>query len=430
MSNNIDTLFKKALKDHSSAPPPYVWGNIGKYLSAKQKRKKVLGWWYSCAAGVVLLLSFFFLLQNKEIEQTIITANLVQPFITQNLAEPAQSQPEVLIPPAVSEPTLFAVKLPVAQERITPVNVMPSDESTPLVPASLPIGIKNNTIRKDFIPLINKAAILNHQQYHQLLAVAAPSTTNETEKNKLKISLSGSVTPGYSSGNYNSSVQNSRGRNYTSKEMSGIFNIGGGLKISVATNKRLSVQTGIFYTQMGQRTKESNIYVPKESALINPSTASNNYISSALGTIPYPSGSNALIYKSEGPIMTLSNRNMDGSIEQLFGAIEIPLSVKYRLNDNKIKFSIIGGISNSFIIDNRAYLVYDDKRETLGATENIRNFNISTDLGIGVEYPITSKISFIMEPGFRYYLQSISQDAAINFRPYTFTFSTGVGINF
>ena len=104
--------------------------------------------------------------------------------------------------------------------------------------------------------------------------------------------------------------------------------------------------------------------------------------------------------------------------------------MKYYLNNNKIRFSLLAGFSGSFIISNKAYLNYENNREYIGSTENIRNFNISTDWALGVEYPISPKVKIMLEPGFRYYLQSISEDENIDFKPYIFSFSTGIGINF
>lgn len=89
-----------------------------------------------------------------------------------------------------------------------------------------------------------------------------------------------------------------------------------------------------------------------------------------------------------------------------------------------------GGFSGSFIVANKAYLNYGNNRKYVGTTEDIRTFNISTDWALGVEYPIFPRITFMVEPGFRYYLQSISKNKDIDFKPYMFSFSTGIGISF
>ena len=123
--------------------------------------------------------------------------------------------------------------------------------------------------------------------------------------------------------------------------------------------------------------------------------------------------------------------NAEESLEQIFGAIEIPLYARYLLNaNNKIAFTLIGGISGGFIVNNKVYLETNEDKELLGSTENIRNFNLSTDFSVGIEYPVTNKIKIMIEPGFRYYLQSLSTNELIDFKPYSFTLSTGVGIKF
>ena len=118
------------------------------------------------------------------------------------------------------------------------------------------------------------------------------------------------------------------------------------------------------------------------------------------------------------------------TLEQVFGSIEIPLHVRYQLNDNKVQFSLSGGLSGGILVNNKVFMKASGDKELLGSTENIRKFNLSTDLGLGVEYPLGRKVKLMVEPGFRYFLQSLSKNDLIDFKPYTFTLSTGIGIEF
>ena len=138
----------------------------------------------------------------------------------------------------------------------------------------------------------------------------------------------------------------------------------------------------------------------------------------------------AAVYTMDANIALKDADMPEGSIEQQFDAIEIPLLFRYRLNDNRVRFSVVGGFGASFMVRNETRLTYDGITESMGETDGIRKFNISTNLGLGMEYPITKAISFKVEPGFKYYLQSLSKNSDIDFKPYTFTFSTGIGINF
>ena len=100
------------------------------------------------------------------------------------------------------------------------------------------------------------------------------------------------------------------------------------------------------------------------------------------------------------------------------------------MNDNRVKFSVLGGFGASFMVRNHTYVNYNGKKEFMGEAEDIRKFNISTNIGFGIEYPLSKSIHIKVEPGFKYYLQSLSKSAEIDFKPYSFTFSTGIGINF
>ena len=239
------------------------------------------------------------------------------------------------------------------------------------------------------------------------------------------ISLGGYIAPGYSSGNYTAPDKAARNYRYSGNQMQGMFNLSGGLKVAVNTGKRLSIQTGIMYTKIGQKTegeKNTSVYNLNMTAIAGPRQVRN--IPSLLGNIKttkkLPSVYYATTFSSSG----------GGNIEQVFEALEIPLALKYRLNNNKLKISVLGGFSGSFIVANKAYLNYGNNRKYVGTTEDIRTFNISTDWALGVEYPIFPRITFMVEPGFRYYLQSISKNKDIDFKPYMFSFSTGIGISF
>ena len=433
MSNNLDALFKKALQGKTTEPPPYIWENIERQVYARKKKRKMLIWWRTVAAVFfcLILLSGLFQLNRRKTEE--LTAQKMIPIETLKVDKPqiAQHMSSKPVFP-VSEPRqISTVNIPAEKKNIEPIDVKSIRLDEGVSATSPSIELKTNVIRKDFIPLTSQNAIKNSQLYNQLLAMELKPGKEEinSEKEKIKLSLSGHITPGYSSGTYNSSLKNSRGVDYSKSQMNGMFNVGGGLKVTVNTGKRLSVQTGIMYSQMGQRTDESNIYVRK-TALSSAMLPEGNNVTTPLGQVKNANFVKTAIYNTDGVAGLAAKGVDDGNIEQLFGALEIPFIVKYRLNDNKISFSLSGGFSGGFMVRNQTYLNYQDLHEALGSTEDIRGFNISTDWGISVEYPISRKIKFMVEPGFRYYLQSISRNEAVSFKPYTFSFSTGIGIDF
>lgn len=426
MSDNMDNRLRKVFREESVEPPAYLWENIRKEVDARRRQKKSFGWWYSTAAGIVLLLGLSWLIQKKEPLEKVVSYTEIAA-LGQNYIEKEYENREPV--------SLLSARRPLPAEHLRQTCLSGKATETPLetvqllteraLPAPSPEAeIKTPAIRRDFIPLVNKNSYETQKLYRQLLLA-----DSETKPEKIKyapgISLGGYIAPGYSSGNYTAPDKAARNYRYSDNQIQGMFNLSGGLKVAVNTGKRFSVQTGIMYTKIGQKTegeKNTSVYNLNMAAMAGPRQVRN--IPSLLGNIKttrrIPSIYYATTFSSSG----------GGNIEQVFEAIEIPLALKYRLNNNKLKISVSGGFSGSFIVANKAYLNYGNNRKYIGTTEDIRTFNISTDWALGVEYPVFPRITFMVEPGFRYYLQSISKNKDIDFKPYMFSFSTGIGIRF
>lgn len=441
MSNNIDKLFKKKLEQETFEPPHYIWERIERQLDARKKKKKIFLWALSGAAVVAFLFSLSGLLELKndpEQQNQVISSLRSEKLPDDTLKE--NSNPSLRAKQFINEikrqnsilATNTASKRSEEcnekQEFFLPVNTRKNIEIAQVAGSTPDYKANIQSLRRDYIPLTSKAALENNKQYLNLIKESTTlQAVKEEKKDRINLSLSGHIAPIYSSGKYNAPPANSA-RNYSnaSSQVNGTVNVSGGLKLSLATGKRLSVQTGLFYTQTGQRTKGNNVYIPRSSTTLLAS-GTNSYVATPLGNIK--SKSQAMVYYAEGAAAMRANSE-SGNIEQVFGSLEIPLNVKYQLNDNKVKFTVMGGFSGSFIVNNQAFLEYGNRKELMGKTEDIRNFNISTDFGLGMEYPLSPKIKIMLEPGFRYFLQSLSQDNEINYKPYIFSLSTGIGINF
>lgn len=430
--NRIDKLFKKAIEEKTYEPPVRLWADISGELEKRRKKKKVLIRWYSGAAAVVLLFTCGILmtvLKEKADEAQILYSRELTSAIKRQKIEIEPERTVILLSEKVNFPEIQNREKNVfdTKNNDVPVCIQKMDEVGNIIPL-LYYNIKTPAIRTEIIPLINRQAYKMNRLYNKLLEENNRLDKKEKtgQKKSLHILLSGHVSPGYASGKYTIPDKESRAYVYDKDQLEGVFSMSGGLKIAFSTGKRLFVQTGIIYTQTGQRTRENSSYGP-QSVLLDINRHSR-YISSPLGKIK---SKKAFIYNSELPAVSLSAvRSRRGNIEQFFEAVEIPLAVKYKLNDNKLSFTVLGGVSGSFLVSNKAYLNDGNKREYVGSTEDIRPFNISTDFSIGVEYPVSSRIRVMLEPGVRYYLQSLSRNEQVNFKPYVFSFSTGIGINF
>ena len=433
MNNNLDHLFKKALQDKSCEPPPYIWGNIERQLN-KNKHKVALWWWRTAAAAAVVAafigIWLFYSVESPEIEVAGITGTeILKTKDSTNLPDTfSDSIQEEKTVQYVTKETVTEVPVLIAQNKRTelePIQMHRAGEAGFIEQTAPDYAISTRKLQRNFIPLTSKEAYQNQKEYQKLLNTPTSLTTDE--KRKIKVMVSGHFVPAYSSGSYSSSLKNSRGVSYSSNQMDGLMNVGGGLKLSVSANKRFSVQTGSFYSRMGQKTSGAGSGVR---AMMLPSLQhSDRMIATPLGNIK--TRTQGVAYRSPEAILLSSlNSSSSETIEQTFGTLEIPLHVRYLLNNNKVLFAVSGGVSGNFIVNNKVFLRNGRDKEYIGSTEDIRNFNISTDIGLGMEYPVTSNIRIMIEPGFKYFLQSLSRNDDIDFKPYLFTFSTGIGIRF
>ena len=429
MSENLEKLFKNAMEQVSVEPPARIWERIDSHFVMKQRRLKRIYTYSGIAAAVILLLCITFVIPNQQ-------DTLYSPTPIAAIKPIDNSQDENRILAFTSTPHSIPA---VTRKRETRQSGMDSGTITPVqlaIQSSSGLEVeqpeselKKTSVRAEFIPLVNGNALQNQKEYMALLDGRAPVASTPKEKKLSKeekiFMVGGYISPGYSSGNYHVNNQAARSAQFDNSSMSGIFNLGGGLTFAVKPSKRISIETGLGYSRMGQKTSDAQVFVPRGDMV---SYTANTHAYTPLGNVK--NQAKATVSNSENYLSLQGEQDEEGSIEQQFDAIEIPLAFRFHLNDNKIRFSILGGLGASFLVRNHTYVNYSGKKELMGEAENIRTFNISTNVGFGIEYPLSKSIRLKLEPGFKYYLQSLSKNSDIDFKPYSFTFSTGIGINF
>lgn len=442
MSDNLEKLFKKALDEVTVEPPARVWEGVNAHFNRKRQRKLFL--YSGVAAAIALLLAISLFLENSVSEGYVSPTPLASNINTIKL----ENNSLVHIISTSNRIPSFKHSTNKKNIKISP---LAKNQSITLALAGNEVSsdLMNSRIQDLSIPIVNGNALENQKKYIDLLHLYPTESTyaardkeeekiQETpkpqkirNKEKNSFSVGGYVSPGYTSGSYHQSNANSRTTQFSDDQMSGLFNVTGGITFAVKPNKRISIETGVGYSRMGQKTDEMQVYSPQLAMSTSGNKqllASNVQVATPLGSVK--SKATAAVYSMDANIALKDSQTPEGSIEQQFDAIEVPLLFRYRLNNNRVKFSVLGGFGASFMVRNETYLEYEGTRESMGQTDDIRKFNISTNFGIGLEYPITKSIHFRIEPGFKYYLQSLSKNSDIEFKPYTFTFSTGIGINF
>jgi hypothetical protein len=120
---------------------------------------------------------------------------------------------------------------------------------------------------------------------------------------------------------------------------------------------------------------------------------------------------------------------LSGELSQRLAYVEVPLEVSYRLIDRKISLNLTGGMSALFLTDNSVAVFDGAKRLDLGADSNFNDFHQSANLGLGLGYKFSDKLGAMIEPVFKYQLNTLKRDVA-DFRPYNLGLYTGITFTF
>jgi hypothetical protein len=115
---------------------------------------------------------------------------------------------------------------------------------------------------------------------------------------------------------------------------------------------------------------------------------------------------------------------------QDFDYVEVPLYLRYSVIDKKIGVDLLGGLSSNFLVGNRLYADGSSGKTLVGKTKDMATFNYSGTFGLGLRYGLTNRLSFSIEPRVKYFLNSVSNNSDVTFKPYTIGVFTGFSYEF
>ena len=212
---------------------------------------------------------------------------------------------------------------------------------------------------------------------------------------------------------------------------SGDVSLSYGLSVAYEVSKKLSIRSGLHKVDYGYNTNDiqfsSSLDAASSSKIDNvdfANSARNLFVGSNATNVEGFSQNSFLDTSSE---FSSSVNARNGIMEQQLEYLELPLELNYALIDKKFGVNLIGGVSSLFLVDNLIQLTSGDLTTEVGEANNINKVNFSTNIGFGLNYSITPKMKFNVEPMFKYQLNTFSQTEG-TFRP----FSVGVysGLNF
>lgn len=205
-------------------------------------------------------------------------------------------------------------------------------------------------------------------------------------------------------------------------------NVGFGVGVSYAVNKKFSIRTGLNKVNMGYDTNDILFFTSFESKTLKNvrTTASSRMIqvqSNISNNTSIPSETEILPFENN-----FTNQN-NGLLRQEMGYLEMPLEMTYNVLNKKFGLKIIGGFSTLFLQDNSITIVSSGRETLLGEANNLNDIHFSTNLGLGIKYSFLKSFEFNIEPTLKYQLNTFNANAG-NFKPYFFGIYSGVSYNF
>jgi hypothetical protein len=225
---------------------------------------------------------------------------------------------------------------------------------------------------------------------------------------------------------------------------SGMLSYSSGIHVNYRRGSRLAFETGIFFNRTGLNIDASGIEsfnqqgdflvfgAGSERAEIKAVTNSVGNIISNSGEI-YVNG-----YKmnaQSAPAATIEDAfNNLGSpssgIEQHLDYLELPFNLRYTVVDRTVELQLVGGMSTNFLVNNYVSMQTSIGEQEIGYLSNIRTVNYSGNAGLGMIYHFGKNLNLMIEPRFRYFLNSINDSSLPATRPYTFGLYTSFNFTF
>jgi hypothetical protein len=212
-----------------------------------------------------------------------------------------------------------------------------------------------------------------------------------------------------------------------------------GLTFGYKISPRLTIQSGIGLSSVGQTINGvdvfaglSDFYAVKGAYLYSVETASGTIL--AGNTDLYlADNANRVSTNIPGNMADPSKYNLtqvSNNIHQVFRYLELPVIIRYKVIDQKVGLNLSGGMSYGYLVNNFAYANDGANMIPVGHTEGVNVHSISSQLGLGMEYNISTNISFNLEPVFKYYVTPINNLSGTLYKPYSVGFFSGVFFKF
>jgi len=437
---NIDLAFRNGLKDYEVLPPPDVWNCIDSRITRKGRSL-----YFMRAAAFLAIAMTMSVLAYRWIGKTsrmlddtamALSEESSSPVLTDNLTVSDLKTRKVSRSAGnyigtIADNSATVTPSPVDDNTISSVFKLP-DTNLQLAFRTPSMDIVHNQSGLAKSPKNNLSVDNVNQEYQDYLA------DNITVNKTSHWSIAALATPTYY-GKINS------GSDALSKQImaseQAVVSYTGGVALSYKVNKRLSIQSGLFYSSVGQELDGINSFAGFQK-YDNTKGDHNFEVLTTNGTV-FTNNADVFLFADGNNDRIITNYNKDifdpqkasldyinNTMRQSFSYLEVPVFLRFKVIDRTIDFNLIGGLSYNLLVDNSVYTVIDGSKYMIGTTQGLNMFSISSSVGMGMEYKFSEKLSLNLEPTFRYYLNTFNNVSGTNFHPYSFGIFSGISYKF
>ena len=440
---NIDLVFRNGLKDYEVLPPAVVWNNI----DGRIKRHSRPAYLMRAAAMVAVAVTLSFLTYRWTVRTSAIHDNSSVALNTES--SPAPPAGNIMAPAKPGEKTLTSTgsyspeparNEPAVEQPSAGDNTEIAFVSLPPTNIQLPANVAKLTIVRPYSDFgenskntvsINSLTLDNSKGYQDYLVAEDNSATNTR-----KWSISALASPTYY-GKINKGTDD-LSRQILSSEKA-VVSYSGGVTLSYKVNRRFSIQSGLFYSSVGEELTGISSFAGFQK--YDKTKGDHNFaVLTTNGTI-YTNNPDVFLVADGSRIITsytndvfdpkkVSLDYISNNMRQSFSYLELPVFLRYKVIDKTLGFNLIGGLSYNMLVDNSVYTVVDGNKYMIGSTEGMNTFSLSSSVGMGMEYKFSDKLSLNLEPTFRYYINSFNTTYGSNFHPYSFGIFSGLSYKF
>lgn len=397
---NIDRLFQENLKDFEVSPPHESWDSIENRLIGRPKKRKIPFWLKISSIAALLVLFFsvgtiYFLPKNEFSKKILLERN---------------SSPEISNLKDTITTVSVEEKIKAMQKAVTALSLELAEiENSAKFAVKAEKNITEETVLSQ--KSLNSFSLTDTKNLP--LSNFADKEISKKEITESKFSVATIFAPIY----FNSFGEGSGvDAQFKDNSSSGNSSYSYGVKVAYQLTNKFSLQSGVNLINLGLTT--NNIYVTPGVAVVGFSNLSAN---------PFLAKSADISISKENALN--SDDTSGGSLNQVFGYVEIPVEVKYSVTDGKFGINLVGGFSTLLLNRDEVFVETNSFTQSLGSSNNLRSINFSGNIGLDVDYSIYKNLFINVSPMFKVQTSTFSKNSG-SIQPYYLGVYTGLNYKF